>query len=95
MKKKFTVNDKVYDVPELDFNAVCDLEGMGVSFTNLKKTPILGLRAFLALCLDGDAEIAGIEIGEHMKKGGKLDVIAEAMGASIQDSDFFQALNQN
>lgn len=91
----FEVNKKRYDIPELDFNAICDLESMGVSLGQIKKTPTEGIRAFFALCFNGDKEIAGTEIQSHIENGGEMDVIAEALGKAVKESGFFRAIKAN
>ncbi len=76
MNKKITVNSKDYQLKELDFNGICDLEDLGFSMADFKKSRMSGIRALLAYCGDIDEETAGEEIMEHLKKGGSLNDFA-------------------
>lgn len=91
----FEVNKIMYKIPNLDFNAVCELEDMGVSMSNLSKTPMSGLRGFFALSFDNNKDFAGAEIQEHMVNGGDIKNISEALVKAVENSGFFQALKAN
>ena len=95
MKKFFTLNKRRYEAKEFDFNTICDLNEMGIDFEKLQKSPAPAIRAYIALCMDADKDIAGREIQEHIIAGGKLDEISEIMGEMLEKSDFFQALNKS
>lgn len=86
------INGKNYKVPELTFNAMCELEDMGVSITSLDKKPMATIRGFLALAI-GDTEQAGKELEEHIVNGGKLDDVISDITRAVQDSNFFRALS--
>ena len=92
--RTFTINGKRYNAKPFDFNTVCDLEDSGVALTEMKKKPMSMARAYFALCLDGDDKKAGEEIQAHVIGGGNLEEIYTVMGEEMNDSDFFQALNQ-
>lgn len=94
MSRFFTINDKRYQAKPFDFNTVCDLEDNGVSLAEMTKKPMSMARAYFALCFNGDKEKAGIEIQEHVKKGGDFNELYTVMGDEMNDSDFFRALNQ-
>ncbi len=94
MSRFFTLNGKRYQAKPFTFNTVCDLEDNGVSLAEMTKKPMSMARAYVALCLNGDKEKAGIEIQEHIKAGGKFDEIYTVMGEEMNESDFFQALNK-
>ena len=53
------INDREYTIPELNFNAMCELEDLGASFSEMDKKVLSTVRAFLALAMGGDAEKAG------------------------------------
>ena len=94
MKRFFTINDKRYAAKPFDFNTVCDLEDNGVTVQELTKKPMSMARAYFALCLNGDKVKAGQEIQEHITKGGDFTELYKVIGDELNDSDFFQALNQ-
>ena len=86
------VNNKEYKIPELNFNAMCTLEELGASFSEIDKKALSTVRAFLALAMGGDAEQAGKEIEAHIASGGKFDEIMEDISRAVEESDFFQTL---
>ena len=95
MASKVTINDKVYPVPELDFNAVCELNELGVDIMNAKamrKNALIAARAIVAWIMDADVEEAGMEIQEHIVGGGGLEEIFEAFNAAVSSSGFFTAM---
>lgn len=92
--RKFTVNGKSYKSKELDFNAMCDLEDMGVSLVDIKSKSMSLIRAYLAFCGNMSAEEAGNEVMNHLKNGGKFDEIMEELKDAIENSDFFQILKE-
>ena len=94
MSRFFTINEKRYQAKPFDFNTVCDLEDNGVSLQDMSKKPMSMARAYFALCLNGDKEKAGKEIQEHVMHGGDFNDLYTAMGEELNESDFFQALNQ-
>lgn len=92
--RRFLVNGKTYKSKELDFNAMCDLEDMGVSMVDIKSKNMSLIRAYLAFCGNISAEEAGNEIMLHLKNGGKFDEIMEELKVAIEDSDFFRFLKE-
>lgn len=92
--RRFTVNGKSYKSKELDFNAMCDLEDMGVSMVDIKSKSMSLIRAYLAFCGNISAEEAGNEVMLHLKNGGKFDEIMEELKSAIENSDFFQILKE-
>ena len=94
MSRFFTVNGKRYVAREIAFNTVCDLEDMGVSLQEMPKKTMSTARAYLAICANISKEDAGKEIEDHIKSGGKLEDIFNVFTEEINESGFFQALNQ-
>lgn len=89
------INGKDYQELEIDFNAVCELEDMGIKIFNLKGVSAAKIaRAYAALCMGGAEmlDVAGTEINQHIINGGKLEIITEAFGKAVNESGFFQAL---
>lgn len=89
------INGKDYKEAEIDFNAVCELEDMGIKIFNLKGVSGAKIaRAYTALCMGGAdmLDVAGVEINNHIINGGKIETITDAFGKAVNDSGFFQAL---
>lgn len=95
MSRFFTLNGNRYQAKPFTFNTVCDLEDNGVSLSEMTKKPMSMVRAYVALCLNGDKQKAGVEIEEHVKTGGNFNEIYTVMGDEMNESDFFQALNKD
>ena len=90
---RFTVNGVTYTAKPFDFDMVCDLEDMGVTFERIDKTPMSLIRAYFAICANMSKERAAALIQNHMINGGKLDDVTSAMSKEMENSDFFRALN--
>ena len=94
MNRFFVINGKRYTAKPFDFNTVCDLEDSGISLAEMAKKPMSMARAYFSLCFKGSTEDAGKEIQAHIVSGGDFTDLYEAMGAEMNESDFFQALNK-
>ena len=92
--RTFTINGRRYSAKPFDFNTVCELEDNGVSLAQMKEKPMSMVRAYFALCYGGSKEEAGKEIQAHVVAHGNFNEIYKIMGEEMNDSDFFQALNQ-
>lgn len=90
----FTVNGNEYKAADFDFNLICDLEDMGYPLEQVQDKPVSTLRAYFALCAGVSIADAGNEIGEHLKNGGKMDDVLNAMKKAMDESDFFRNVNQ-
>ena len=86
------INNKEYKIPELSFNAMCQLEEMGVNFADMEKKTLSTVRGFLALAMDGDLEKAGAELEAHLVAGGNVEDVVVEIGKAVEESGFFQAL---
>ena len=91
---RFTVNGVTYTAKPFDFDLICDLEDMGVSIERIDKMPMSLIRGYFALCANVEPKVASSWIQEHLKKGGKVDDITEAMTKEMDVSDFFRSLDQ-
>lgn len=91
----FVINEKKYKATPFDFNLICDLEDMGVDIANANKKPMSMVRAYFALCVNGDKEYAGKEMEAHLTKGGSFDELINAMTKEMDESDFFRNLSQS
>lgn len=86
-----TINGKTYKEPELDFNAICDLEELGANIFLVDKRRLSICRAYLAYVAGIDLTEAGKEIEAHVENGGNFMDIYEAMTKSLTESGFFKA----
>lgn len=92
MRKEITVNGKTYPTVEMTFNALCDMDEMGVSLEDFDSRHIIRfLRAYLALCMKASPEAAGVEIGAHVANGGTIEDLAACMTEAFEDGGFFRA----
>ena len=89
---RFTVNKVTYTAKPFDFDMVCELEDMGVTFERIDKMPMSLIRAYFAICAGVSKEQAAELIQNHMINGGKLEDITEPMAKEMNDSDFFRSL---
>ena len=89
-----TINGKFYKDAELDFNAVCEMENMGVSIQNIDDNIMSAARAYAAICMHRPLKIAGAEIEAHIVNGGTLADILEPFNKKAEESGFFQALRK-
>lgn len=94
LMKTFTLNGKVYEAKELDFNMICDLEAKGLSLEEIESKPMSMMREYVAFCMGVDEKVAGKEIEGHMISGGNFGDIASVMSGAMEDSGFFQALSK-
>ena len=94
-KNTFVVNGVTYVAKPFDFDMVCELEDMGVTFERIDKMPMSLIRAYFAICAETDKEQASALIQNHMIHGGKLEDVTNAMGKEMENSDFFRALSKD
>lgn len=93
-QNRFAVNKVTYIAKPFDFDMVCELEDMGVTFERIDKMPMSLIRAYFAICAGVSKEQAALLIQQHMINGGKLDDITDPMAKEMNDSDFFRALSE-
>lgn len=88
----FKINEKTYTAKPLDFNAVCDLEDMGIPVEYYGKKFRVFQRAYFAYCANVDLETAGKEMESHIKNGGDFAKLLDCIENEIEKSDFFRTL---
>ena len=88
-------------MPELNFNAICDLSEAGIDITQIKavqKRPMVMARGLVAWIAGIDSETAGNMIENHVRNGGDMtqlfNDIFEAFSEEIGRSGFLQSLPQ-
>lgn len=87
---EISVNGKDYQIPEIDYNAVCELDKYGVNLLSGETTnPFTLLRGYLALALK-NKEAAGKEIESHIIKFGlnSINPMFETVSKSLLESGF-------
>ena len=88
------LNGKEYKIPELDFNAMCRLEEMGVNLMQMDNKMFMLVRGLIALSMNSDLEKAGQELEAHVIGGGRLEDVMEEISKAVNESGFFRALQQ-
>ena len=94
MTKTFEVNGKIYKAKDFNFNLLCDLEEQGLSLDEVEKKPMSLVRTYFMFCAGLSKENAGLEIEQHVEKGGEFTDIVEIISQQMQDSGFFRSLNK-
>ena len=92
MNKEIIINGKSYNLKKIDFDAICYLEDLGFSTSDLKSKTFSSTRACFAFHSGLDLVKAGHEIEEHVKNKGKFTDFAPFI-TSVVESDFFQSLS--
>ena len=86
------INNNRYDIPEMDFDAVCELEERGVNLIGMDKsnfkaaTTIRGLVAFI---MNTDVKTASREIEAHIAGGGNIVELFDGLTFALEKSGFF------
>lgn len=92
-----TINNKIYNVPELTFSHSKILEQYGVPLKRLID-PDLALTicsAFVAIITNNDIEGADHLLEQHVLGGGTLEEIYGAYVTAVTESGFFKKLLEN
>jgi hypothetical protein len=92
MNKEIIINGKSYKLRKIDFSAICLLEELGFSASDLKSRTFSSIRACFAFHSGLDLIKAGEEIEAHIKNKGKFEDFAPFI-TSVVESDFFQSLS--
>ena len=89
---KVTINGKEYEIPEVDFDAICELEEKGVDLLSADaKHPKLAitLRGIVAWIMGVPERTASAEIMGHIQNGGNIVDILNSITEAMQESGFF------
>lgn len=89
--KKVKINGKEFSIKKIDFNAMCELEELGLDTVRAGQKTLSTFRALVAWVMGIDSEEAGVELTNHFKNGGKVDDLL-VLQEALQDSDFFKSL---
>ena len=89
----FTINGRVYQARELDFNFVCFLGENGIELKDIGSKIIPSIRCYIAYCMGVDVYVAGEEFQKHIvANNGDFDEVMNIFSKKAEESDFFQAL---
>lgn len=87
-----TINGKIYNIPEVDFDTICQLEENGVYLLNMdRKNPKIAtmVRGIVAWIMGVEPEQASREIQAHIQNGGNIGDIITAASEAVTSSGFF------
>lgn len=87
------INDQRYDIPEVNFDTICQLEENGVYLLNMdRRSPKVAtmIRGLVAWIIGISPEAASREIQEHIEKGGNIMDIMTQVTKALQESGFFK-----
>lgn len=90
------INGNKYNIPEMSFDSVCELEERGINFLSMdKKNMKLATmaRGLVAWVMDVDVKTASKEIESHVANGGDIIEILERIMGSMEKSGFFSKAN--
>jgi hypothetical protein len=91
----FKLNGKEYKDIEITYNVVADLEERGIDLQDFGKGKALStIRAVIAVAFNGNIEVAGHEINQHLLNGGKFEDLVQIVQKAVETSGFFQALSK-
>lgn len=86
----FKINGIEYRAKELDFNALCAFEDMGVNVRDARKKPLSLTRAYMAYCMECNLEDAGRAMNKYVADGGDMEDLVSAMVSGMGNAGFFQ-----
>ena len=86
-----TINGNKYEIPELTFDAVCELEERGINLMDLGngRTKIATtIRGLVAWIMGTDTKTASIEIEKHLMNGGDFNEILDKCSEALSNAGF-------
>lgn len=91
---KVKINNKTYQVKELDFKDYTKMEEQGFSILDAfrKKQLTLIAMGFVCAVVGCDREDAERLLTQHVLGGGNIIDITNAFGKAVAESDFFQKM---
>ena len=87
------INGKDYNLGEITFKTMCELENMGINVSNMMEKPMNTILGFVTLAT-GSKEVAEAEINEHLINGGNFNSIVESIQEAMLDSGFMKAVQK-
>lgn len=91
---KVKINNKNYEVPQLEFGHFVQMEDMGFVVQDiLSKGQIMSIcTAFVGIVTGLDREESENLIQQHILGGGKLGIIMDAFNKAARESSFFRKM---
>lgn len=86
------INNNRYEIPEINFDAICELEERGVNLLSMDKNkPNIATitRGLVAWIMNTDVKNASREIEAHISNGGDIAEVFTIVSDVIQNSGFF------
>lgn len=91
--EKITINGKEFELRTIDFDAVCELEDLGMSIIDIKDKTFKSIRALVAFVEKCDLSTASKEIEAHLANKGKINDFTPLF-EMVSKSDFFRNISQ-
>jgi hypothetical protein len=91
---KVKINNKTYNVPELQFGDYTHMESQGISITEAFSRGQMTLiaMAFTCVVLKCDRAEAERVVTQHILGGGSMFDITDAFAEAVKQSDFFKKM---
>ena len=86
---KVKINNKTYNVPELQFGDYTHMESQGISITEAFSRGQMTLIAMAFKCDRAEAERV---VTQHILGGGSMFDITDAFAEAVKQSDFFKKM---
>ncbi len=87
------INGKEYNLGEITFKTMCDLESMGINVSNMMDKPMNTILAFATIAI-GSKEVAEKEMNEHLINGGDFNSIVSSIQEAMLASGFMKAVQK-
>lgn len=84
MKKSIIINSKEYEIPELKFSTIRNMEKAGINFLRSEEEPFEFSSQLFMFFSGLDKATADKELDEHFDNGGQFDDLAPLVN-SIKD----------
>lgn len=95
MDRLLIINGKSYKAAEFDLNLMCDFEDRGISVDEIGNKMFNVVRQYVATSMGVDVKVAGAELSEHIRNGGKMEDVTDIMQEAMNDSGFFRTEPKN
>lgn len=89
--KNIVINGKSITIKPINFDAICNLEEMGLDLLNINKKAFSTFRCLMAFNANIPLTEASVEIESHIANGGNITDLVPLVNAVVE-SDFFKTL---
>ena len=93
MKKSIILNSKEYEIPEFTYGTLCELENLGLNFTDIstiQNKPLNFVRVMLAYVCNSTLKQVDEELTKFLSEGGDFAELFNPIIDALNSSDFFQ-----